>query len=61
MSLEALFALAFVGAALCAVLYAWFHRFITGRQDKYGRGPGHDQRGAERDFRHISDPKRPRY
>ena len=42
------FFLAFVGLVIGAVLYAWWHKFVSNRPDKYGKGPGYDLRGAER-------------
>lgn len=34
--------------AVCAVLWAWWQKFVNNRPDRYGKGPGHDLRGPER-------------
>ena len=41
-------AIAFMGAAICAVRWAWWQKFVNDRPDRYGKGPGHDLRGPER-------------
>ncbi|MFV2051400.1 hypothetical protein [Aliiroseovarius sp. YM-037] len=40
--------LVLVGLALIAVLYAWWQKFVNNRPDRYGKGPGHELRGPER-------------
>ena len=34
--------------ALAAMLHAWWQKFVHNRPDRYGKGPGHDLRGPER-------------
>ena len=48
MEILGLIFLGLIGLAMWAVLYAWWHKFVTNRPDRYGKGPGHELRGPER-------------
>ncbi|GIT92352.1 hypothetical protein JANAI62_28100 [Jannaschia pagri] len=48
MNLWGWFFFAFLGLAVGAILYSWWHKFVTNTPEKYGKGPGHDLRGPER-------------
>ena len=37
------------------ILWAWWQKFVKNRPDLYGKGPGHDLRGAERGQWHRTD------
>lgn len=47
--------LAFLAFVICFILWAWWQKFVNNRPDRYGKGPGHDLRGAERGQWHRTD------
>ena len=48
MTFAGYFFLAFMALTLWAVVWAWWHKFVTNQPERYGKGPGHDLRGPER-------------
>jgi len=44
-----------IAAAVGAILWSWWQKFVNDRPDLYGKGPGHDLRGAERGQWHRTD------
>ena len=46
---------AFIVFMLGFILWAWWQKFAKNRPDGYGKGPGHDLRGAERGQWHRTD------
>ncbi|QUJ78182.1 hypothetical protein KDD17_16935 [Sulfitobacter albidus] len=41
-------ALALLALIVLYILWVWWQKFVANRPDRYGKGPGHDLRGAER-------------
>jgi len=39
---------AFLAIIVWVILWTWWQKFGNNRPDRYGKGPGHDLRGAER-------------
>ncbi|WP_299613026.1 hypothetical protein [uncultured Tateyamaria sp.] len=46
---------AFIVFVLGFIFWAWWQKFVNNRPDRYGKGPGHDLRGAERGQWHRAD------
>ena len=47
--------LAFLAFLACFMVWAFWQKLVRNRPDRYGKGPGHDLRGAERGQWHRSD------